>query len=68
MSTSSEVTTEFHVKIGRRHIVMPGARRRNVVVRRLIAVRIEETLVSASPINHRSSPVPGEKRAPESGG
>ena len=58
----------FQVKIGRRHIVMPGARIRNTVVRMLMPVRSVAIATSASPRIHRSVATPGERRASDSGG
>ena len=55
-----EVTTMFQVKIGRRHIVMPGARIRNVVVMTLTPDSRVEIATSASPRINRSGPTPGE--------
>ena len=54
------MTTMFQVKIGRRHIVMPGARIRNVVVMTLTPDSRVEIATSASPRIHRSGPTPGE--------
>ena len=50
----------FQVKIGRRHIVMPGARIRNVVVMTLTPDSSVEIATSASPRINRSGPTPGE--------
>jgi hypothetical protein len=56
------------VKMGIRHIVIPGARYRTIVVTRLTAVMIVATPASESPINHRSTPVLGDHRSSDSGG
>jgi hypothetical protein len=50
----------FQVKIGRRHIVMPGARIRNVVVMTLTPDSSVEIATNASPRINRSGPTPGE--------
>ena len=62
------MTTTFQVKIGSRHIVMPGARIRNIVVRTFTPHQRCEIATSASPRIHRSAPTPGEHRASDSGG
>ena len=55
-----EVTTMFQVKIGRRHIVMPGARIRKVVVMTLTPDSNVEIATRARPRINRSGPTPGE--------
>lgn len=49
----------FHVKIGMRNIVMPGARIVMIVVMKLTAPRIVPKPASASPNTQRSPPSPG---------
>lgn len=60
MSTRSDVTRVFQVKIGIRNIVMPGARMVTIVVMKLTAPRMVPNPASASPKTHRSPPRPGE--------
>ncbi len=57
----------FQVKIGMRHIVMPGARIVMIVVMKLTAPRIVPKPLSTSPSIQRLPPTPGEKLAPASG-
>ena len=55
------MTTMFQVKIGRRHIVMPGARIRNVVVITLTPDSSVEIATSARPEDQQvDGPTPGE--------
>ncbi len=54
------VTRMFQVKIGIRHIVMPGARRQTTVVVMLTPPRIVPRPLTANPMIHRSAPMPGE--------
>ncbi len=58
----------FQVKMGRRHMVMPGARIKNTVVRMLTPFMTEEIAIMAMPRIHRSGPTPGESRISDSGG
>ncbi len=51
----------FHVKIGIRNIVMPGARIPTIVVRKFTAPRIVPNPASARPMIHMSAPMPGER-------
>ena len=67
MSTSSDVTRVFQVKIGIRNIVMPGARMVTIVVMKLTAPRIVPKPASARPKTHRSPPSPGEYTVLDSG-
>jgi hypothetical protein len=57
----------FHVKIGIRHMVMPGARRHTTVVIMLTAPRIVARPPTISPTAHRFPPGPGENSARDSG-
>ena len=57
----------FQVKIGMRHIVMPGARRQITVVIMLTPPRIVPRPDTARPMIHRSPPTPGELVASASG-
>ena len=57
----------FHVKIGIRNIVMPGARRQITVVMRLTTVSTVATPVTSTATIQRSAPAPGEWTASESG-
>ena len=59
-STSNAVARMFQVKIGIRNIVMPGARSVSTVVTMLTAPRMVPRPAIASPMIHRSGPVPGE--------
>ena len=54
--------------MGRRHIVMPGARSRKTVVMMFTPVRRVATATNARPMIQRSGPTPGDIRASESGG
>ena len=53
-------TSAFHVKIGMRNIVIPGARRQTIVETMLTAPRMVPTPPRARPMIHRSAPMPGE--------
>ena len=55
-----EVTIVFQVKIGMRHIVIPGARMVMIVVMKFTPPRIVPKPLKASPKTHRSPPIPGE--------
>ena len=57
----------FHVKMGIRNIVIPGARRQITVVIMLTPPKMVPTPASASPMIHRSPPTPGECSALVSG-
>jgi hypothetical protein len=50
----------FHVKIGIRNIVIPGARSVTTVVTMLTAPRMVPSPASTNPMIHRSPPAPGE--------
>ena len=50
MKTSSDVAIISQVKIGSRHIVMPGARKTNAVVTKFTAAAIEATETMATPM------------------
>src|SRR6476660_2686417 len=67
ISTSTEVTRMPQVKIGSRHIVMPGARMQITVVIMLTPPRMVPRPDTARPMIHRSPPTPGEFSARESG-
>ena len=60
MSTSSEVTMMFQVKIGIRNMVMPGARSVRIVVIMLTAPRMVPRPEMTRPTIHMSAPAPGE--------
>jgi hypothetical protein len=55
-----DVKKMFQVKIGIRHIVIPGARRHTTVVSMFTAPRIVARPPTTSPIAHRFPPGPGE--------
>ena len=55
-----EVTRMFQVKMGSRHIVIPGARRQTTVVIMLTPPRMVPSPDTARPMIHRSPPAPGE--------
>ncbi len=57
----------FQVKIGRRHMIMPGARKSRMVTTRFTAVAMVAALVSDSPTIHRSTPTLGVARSSDSG-
>ena len=59
ISTSRLVMRMFQLKIGMRHMVMPGARIVMVVVMKLTAPRMVPKPPSARPKTHRSPPRPG---------
>ena len=61
------VTSVFQVKIGIRHIVMPGARIVMIVVMKLTAPRIVPKPLIPRPSIQRFPPTPGEKLAFASG-
>jgi hypothetical protein len=67
ISTSTLVSRMFQVKIGIRNIVMPGARMQKIVVMKLTAPRMVPKPARASPMIHRSLPMPGEKISEFSG-
>ena len=58
----------FHVRIGMRNSVMPGARIVVTVVITLIAVSVPDVPVRITETIQKSPPRPGEPRGPESGG
>ena len=62
-----DVMKMFQVKIGIRHIVMPGARMQTVVVIMLTAPRMVPSPPRARPMIHRSPPAPGEFTESDSG-
>ena len=57
---STDATRTFHVKIGIRNIVMPGARRQMIVVTKLTAPRMVPIPPMPTPRIHRSAPTLGE--------
>ncbi len=67
MMIKIDVTRVFQVKIGMRHIVIPGARIVMIVVMKLTPPRMVPNPLSASPNTHRSPPIPGEKVVLDSG-
>ena len=54
------VTRISQQKIGIRNMVMPGARRQIMVVRKLTAPRIVPSPARIRPVAHKSPPGPGE--------
>jgi len=60
MSASRDVMREFQVKIGMRHIVMPGARIVMIVVMKFTEPRMVPKPESPSPTIQRLPPSPGE--------
>ena len=62
-----EVTRVFQVKIGMRHMVIPGARIVITVVMKLTPPRMVPKPLIARPNTQRSPPMPGEKVVLESG-
>ena len=66
-STSTLTTTMFHVKMGIRNMVMPGARMVTTVVMMLTAVRMPDRPTRATPTIHRSPPSPGVRTLSDSG-
>ena len=61
------VARMFQVRMGNRHIVMPGQRRQMIVVTMLTAARIVPTPETTRPMIHRSGPTPGEFAELDSG-
>ena len=59
ISTSSDVTSMFQVKIGIRNIVMPGARSVTIVVIMLTAARMVPRPEMIKPMIQRSAPTDG---------
>src|SRR5680860_894827 len=58
---SNAVISEFQVKIGMRHIVMPGARIVMIVVMKFTEPRMVPNPDRPRPTIHRFPPTPGEK-------
>ena len=67
MMTRIEVTSVFQVKIGKRNMVMPGARMVRIVVMKFTPPMIVPNPLSAKPNTQRSPPKPGENVVLESG-
>ncbi len=67
MSTRTLVTSTVQARIGIRNSVMPGARIRKIVTRKLIAPRMELVPMRTRPMIQRSVPVPWNA-GPDSGG
>src|ERR1700685_1787298 len=67
MKISSAVAIISQVKIGSRHIVIPGARKMNAVVTKLSAVMIDATETIARPTIQKSWPSPVEIEISERG-
>ena len=67
MMIRMEVTIVFQVKMGMRHIVIPGARIVMMVVMKFTPPKIVPKPLRASPNTHRSPPIPGENVVLESG-
>ena len=67
MSTRIEVIRVFQVKIGIRHMVIPGARIQMMVVMKLTPPMMVPKPVSARPSTQRSPPTPGEYVVSDSG-
>ncbi len=67
MRTSTDVSRMFQVKIGIRHMVMPGARMQTIVTMKLTEPRIVPKPASASPATHMFPPYPGDPNWVESG-
>jgi hypothetical protein len=67
MSTSTLVTSMFQVKIGMRNMRIPGARMATTVVTMFTPVSIPESPVSATPMIHRSAPMPGVRTMSDNG-
>nr|BFF09266.1 hypothetical protein GCM10025699_05690 [Microbacterium flavescens] len=61
------VISVFHVKIGIRHIVMPGARSVMIVVMKFTAPRIVPKPLMPSPRNQSEPPTPGVNVSSASG-
>ena len=62
------VRNRFHVRIGMRNRVMPGARSMVMVVITLTAPSVPDVPVRMIETIHRSAPRPGEPLGPDSGG
>ena len=54
------MTSTFHVKIGIRNMVMPGARMQKIVVMKLTPPRMVPRPPRVKPMIQRSEPTPGE--------
>ena len=67
MITKIEVTKVFQVKIGKRNMVIPGARMVKIVVMKLTPPMMVPKPLSARPNTHKSPPIPGENVVFESG-
>jgi hypothetical protein len=67
VSTMKQVMTSLQVKSGIRSIVIPGARRRTTVARRLRASSSTPRFASPTPMIQKSAPVPGVESVSESG-
>jgi hypothetical protein len=67
-STMKLVSSRVHVRIGRRNIVIPGARIIVIVAMMLTAVSVPEVPVRMIDTIHRSAPTPGDPTGPDSGG
>jgi hypothetical protein len=67
MITRIEVISVFQVKIGMRHIVMPGARMVTIVVMKLTEPRIVLKPVMPRPKTHKLPPSPGENVVSDKG-
>ncbi len=67
ISTRMLVMSVFHVKIGMRHMVIPGARIVRMVVMKFTAPRIVPKPLMPRPSIQRFPPTPGEKLALASG-
>ncbi len=57
----------FQVKIGRRNIVMPGARMATTVATTFTPVSTPDRPVRATDTIHRSAPTPGDRVTDDSG-
>ena len=66
-STKIEVTSVFQVKIGIRHIVIPGTRMVMMVVMKFTAPKMVPNPLKPRPNTHMLPPSPGEKVWLESG-
>ena len=62
------VRNRFHVRIGMRNRVIPGARSMVMVVITLTAPSVPDVPVRMIETIHRSAPRPGEPLGPDSGG
>ena len=67
MSTRIDVTSVFHVKIGMRNMVMPGARMVMIVVMKFTAPRMVPKPERPRPSIQRLPPMPGENVVDASG-